>query len=130
MTNHPDPWTKLRADRTLPAMENDRALRVLRDRTAAAEFARGRLDDTVPGEWDFTLELIATPNPLATDASCSFKSRLQILGVIREGIGTADNYKLAARDAFLSAAAMFGIPCTVDGDTAETFDVPPVPLGS
>jgi len=75
-----------------------------------ANTVRERLDAVVPGEWDLTLELLPT---LATDdqddARCSFKARLQILGVIREDVGTGRDYKQAATDAFKRAAVRFGI---------------------
>jgi len=38
-----------------------------------------------------------------------FKARLQILGVIREDVGTGRDYKAAATDAFKRAAVRFGI---------------------
>jgi hypothetical protein len=68
-------------------------------------------DAVVPGEWDLTLELLP-PLPGLDDgdgASCSFKARLQILGVIREDVGTGRDYKAAATDAFKRAAVRFGI---------------------
>jgi hypothetical protein len=75
-----------------------------------ANTVRERLDGVVAGEWDLTLELLPT---LATDeqdeATCSFKARLQILGVIREDVGTGRDYKAAATDAFKRAAVRFGI---------------------
>ena len=75
-----------------------------------ANTVRERLDGVVPGEWDLTLELLPT---LASDehdeATCSFKARLQILGVIREDVGTGRDYKAAATDAFKRAAVRFGI---------------------
>jgi Rad52/22 family double-strand break repair protein len=75
-----------------------------------ANTARERLDSVVAGEWDLTLELLPT---LASDeqdeATCSFKARLQILGVIREDVGTGRDYKAAATDAFKRAAVRFGI---------------------
>src|SRR5688500_8503470 len=76
-----------------------------------ANTVRERLDSVVPGEWDLTLELLP-PLP-ATDESegmlCSFKARLQIVGVIREDVGTGRDYKQAATDAFKRAAVRFGI---------------------
>jgi hypothetical protein len=77
-----------------------------------ANTVRERLDDVVPGEWDLTLELL--PTVVTTDEStetgpCSFKARLQILGVIREDIGTGKDYKQASTDAFKRAAVRFGI---------------------
>lgn len=75
-----------------------------------ANTVRERLDTVVPGEWDLTLELLPT---IAGDdgdgAQCSFKARLQILGVIREDIGTGRDYKQASTDAFKRAAVRFGI---------------------
>jgi hypothetical protein len=75
-----------------------------------ANTVRERLDGVVPGEWDLTLELMPT---LASDdndeARCSFKARLQILGVIREDVGTGRDYKQASTDAFKRAAVRFGI---------------------
>ena len=77
-----------------------------------ANTARERLDAVVPGEWDLTLELLP-PVPGMDDAgdgaACSFKARLQILGVIREDVGTGRDYKSAATDAFKRAAVRFGI---------------------
>jgi len=77
-----------------------------------ANTVRERLDDVVPGEWDLTLELLPAVTALddsAEPAACSFKARLQILGVIREDVGTGKDYKQAATDAFKRAAVRFGI---------------------
>jgi hypothetical protein len=77
-----------------------------------ANTVRERLDRVVPGEWDLTLELLPTVTGLDEDANqgaCSFKARLQILGVIREDVGTGKDYKQAATDAFKRAAVRFGI---------------------
>jgi hypothetical protein len=75
-----------------------------------ANTVRERLDTVVPGEWDLTLELLP---PIAGEegdgAQCSFKARLQILGVIREDVGTGRDYKQASTDAFKRAAVRFGI---------------------
>jgi hypothetical protein len=75
-----------------------------------ANTVRERLDEVVPGEWDLTLDLLPA---VAVDdgdgAQCSFKARLQILGVIREDIGTGRDYKSASTDAFKRAAVRFGI---------------------
>lgn len=75
-----------------------------------ANTVRERLDGVVPGEWDLTLDLLPT---IASDdndeSNCSFKARLQILGVIREDVGTGRDYKQAATDAFKRAAVRFGI---------------------
>ena len=75
-----------------------------------ANTVRERLDGVVPGEWDLTLELLP-PLPGADEdvAAASFKARLQILGVIREDVGTGRDYKAAATDAFKRAAVRFGI---------------------
>ena len=75
-----------------------------------ANTVRERLDSIVPGEWDLTL----TPLPVlhgepAGESTCSFKARLQVLGVVREDVGTGRDYKQAATDAFKRAAVRFGI---------------------
>ena len=50
-----------------------------------ANTVRERLDTVVPGEWDLTLELMPTlVSDDADEPTCSFKARLQVLGVIRE----------------------------------------------
>jgi|SRR5687767_925290 len=93
---------------------------VLRDGKYVARFVayieantvRERLDEVVPGEWDLTLELLPAVAALdegSDSAACSFKARLQILGVIREDVGTGKDYKQAATDAFKRAAVRFGI---------------------
>ena len=75
-----------------------------------ANTVRERLDAVVPGEWDLTLELLpAIPGSDDEPATASFKARLQILGVIREDVGTGRDYKSAATDAFKRAAVRFGI---------------------
>ena len=77
-----------------------------------ANTVRERLDEVVPGEWDLTLELLPPVTSLddsSEPAACSFKARLQILGVIREDVGTGKDYKQAATDAFKRAAVRFGI---------------------
>ena len=75
-----------------------------------ANTVRERLDSVVPGEWDLTLELLPTvASDEGDEANCSFKARLQILGVIREDVGTGRDYKAAATDAFKRAAVRYGI---------------------
>ncbi|HEY3133995.1 MAG TPA: Rad52/Rad22 family DNA repair protein [Gemmatimonadaceae bacterium] len=75
-----------------------------------ANTVRERLDAVVPGEWDLTLELLPViPTDDADGAQCSFKARLQILGVIREDVGTGRDYKQASTDAFKRAAVRFGV---------------------
>src|ERR1700716_3271507 len=75
-----------------------------------ANTVRERLDAVVPGEWDLTLDLMpAVAGEDGDGAQCSFKARLQILGVIREDIGTGRDYKSASTDAFKRAAVRFGI---------------------
>ena len=75
-----------------------------------ANTVRERLDTVVPGEWDLTLELLPTvPAEEGEGTQCSFKARLQILGVIREDIGTGRDYKSASTDAFKRAAVRFGV---------------------
>ena len=76
-----------------------------------ANTVRERLDSVVPGEWDLTLELLPSL-PGGDDSEgtlCSFKARLQIVGVIREDVGTGKDYKQAATDAFKRAAVRFGV---------------------
>src|SRR5918999_1159706 len=79
-----------------------------------ANTVRERLDTVVPGEWDLTLDLLpptaaqGAPGDL-DESQVSFKARLQILGVIREDVGTGRDYKSAATDAFKRAAVRFGI---------------------
>ena len=76
-----------------------------------AHFVHDRFDSVVPGEWDSTLELL--PPAVTTDGEevepFGFKCRIQVLGVIREDVGTGKDYKSAASDAFKRAAVRFGI---------------------
>jgi hypothetical protein len=80
-----------------------------------ANTVRERLDTVVPGEWNLTLELLPQlasgdeeGSPLEPNRA-AFKARLQILGVVREDVGTGRDYKQAATDAFKRAAVRFGI---------------------
>lgn len=75
-----------------------------------ANTVRERLDSVAPGEWDLTLELLPVNTAEESDGTqYSFKARLQILGVIREDVGTGRDYKQASTDAFKRAAVRFGI---------------------
>jgi hypothetical protein len=74
-----------------------------------ANTVRERLDEVVPGEWDLTLTTLPQLSDEVGDQRCSFKARLQVLGVVREDVGTGDDYKQAATDAFKRAAVRFGI---------------------
>jgi hypothetical protein len=76
-----------------------------------ANTVRERLDTVVPGEWDLTLEMLPQIHgaEVDSDSVCAFKARLQVLGVIREDVGTGRDYKQAATDAFKRAAVRFGI---------------------
>jgi hypothetical protein len=75
-----------------------------------ANTVRERLDSVIPGEWDLTLELLpAAPVEPGEESNVSFKARLQVLGVIREDVGTGRDYKSAATDAYKRAAVRFGI---------------------
>jgi hypothetical protein len=59
-----------------------------------------------------TLTLTPLPALVSEDPGepvCSFKARLQVLGVVREDVGTGRDYKSAATDAFKRAAVRFGI---------------------
>jgi hypothetical protein len=85
-----------------------------------AGVVRERLDAVVPGEWNLTLEVLP-PLPVpsggggqeggsfAAEGAVAFKARLQILGVVREDVGTGRDYKSAATDAFKRVAVRFGI---------------------
>ena len=76
-----------------------------------AHFVHDRFDSVCPGEWDSTLELL--PPAVTTDGEevepFGFKCRIQVLGVIREDVGTGKDYMSAASDAFKRAAVRFGI---------------------
>jgi hypothetical protein len=75
-----------------------------------ANTVRERLDAVVPGEWNLTLtSLPSVVGDDPNDSTCSFKARLQVLGVVREDVGMGQDYKQAATDAFKRAAARFGI---------------------
>ncbi len=76
-----------------------------------ANTVRERLDSVVPGEWDLLLELLPSIDPGQNDdgATCAFRARLQIRGVMREDVGMGRDYKQAATDAFKRAAVRFGI---------------------
>jgi len=77
-----------------------------------ANTVRERLDAVVAGEWDLTLDLLPPVSGSADDGDgqlCSFKARLQVMGVIREDVGTGRDYKQAATDAFKRAAVRFGV---------------------
>src|SRR4051812_26471808 len=79
-----------------------------------AQFVRERLDSVVGGNWDLTLELlppndVVNQNGVVTGKEFSFKARLQVMGVIREDVGTGDDYKSASSDAFKRVAVRFGL---------------------
>lgn len=74
-----------------------------------ANTVRERLDTLVPGEWDLILTPLPTLMSDPSETSCSFKARLQVLGVVREDVGMGRDYKQAATDAFKRAAVRFGI---------------------
>jgi hypothetical protein len=74
-----------------------------------ANTVRERLDSVVPGEWDLSLEMLPPLAGVDGEAACSFKAKLQILGVVREDVGTGRDYKSASTDAFKRAAVRFGI---------------------
>jgi hypothetical protein len=114
-----DVWARLSAPLPTEAISwRQDGKPITRDGRALARFVayveantvRERLDTVVPGEWDLTL----TPLPLLAgepigEATCSFKARLQVLGVVREDVGTGRDYKQAATDAFKRAAVRFGV---------------------
>jgi len=73
-----------------------------------AQLVRARLDEVVPGAWALTLDVL----PALEDEGerlYAFKARLQVLGVVREDVGTGRDYKAAASDAFKRAAVRFGV---------------------
>lgn len=74
-----------------------------------ANTVRERLDSIVSGEWDLTLELLPPVSGEEGEPLCFFKARLQILGVIREDVGSGRDYKAASTDAFKRVAVRFGI---------------------
>ncbi len=80
-----------------------------------ANTVRERLDSVVPGEWNLTLEPLPLLPGTADDQGfeqqnrCAFKARLQILGIVREDVGSGRDYKQASTDAFKRAAVRFGI---------------------
>src|SRR5213083_1868946 len=120
MTARPDVWANLSTPVRTGAISWRQDGKVTaRDGKFVARFVayidantvRERLDSVVPGEWDLTLELLPTlaGQDENGEQTCSFKARLQILGVIREDVGTGRDYKSAATDAFKRAAVRFGI---------------------
>ena len=119
-----DPWAALSAPLptgTVAWRQDGRAIE--RDGKFFARFVayveantvRERLDSVVPGEWNLTIELLpavasATEDVENADANrFAFKARLQILGTVREDVGTGKDYKQASTDAFKRAAVRFGI---------------------
>ncbi len=122
-TGHADVWSKLAAplpQSTISWRQDGRPIE--REGRYIARFVayieantvRDRLDSVVPGEWNLTLELL--PSIIASDddralepTPTAFKARLQILGVVREDVGTGRDYKQAATDAFKRVAVRFGI---------------------
>ena len=116
-----DVWSKLAAPLPQPAIAWRQDGRIItREGKPFARFVayveantvRERLDSVVPGEWDLTLDLLPPAQPTdesAESAACAFKARLQILGVVREDVGTGKDYKQASTDAFKRAAVRFGI---------------------
>lgn len=116
-----DVWSKLAAPIARAAITWRQDGRIVsRDGKPFARFVasvqantiRERLDAVIPGNWDLTLDLLP-PGPAAEEsaepAACAFKARLQVLGVVREDVGTGKDYKQAATDAFRRAGVRFGI---------------------
>ena len=66
---------------------------------------RDRLDSVVPGEWDMVFENISQ----RASTNYVIKCRVQVLGVIREGVGEDMRPKVAREVAFREACALFGI---------------------
>jgi hypothetical protein len=68
---------------------------------------REALDQVVPGEWDITLETVSVRPEWALPV---VKARLQILGVIREGLSEPPaSLAEGAAQAIVRAAALFGV---------------------
>jgi hypothetical protein len=78
-----------------------------------AQFVRDRLDRVAPGEWNLSLKMLpmvhANGDGEALDEPFAFKARLQVLGAIREDVGSGRDYKTASTDAFKRAAVRYGI---------------------
>ncbi|HEX6965928.1 MAG TPA: Rad52/Rad22 family DNA repair protein [Gemmatimonadaceae bacterium] len=121
-SEHTDVWGQLAAPLPAGAMAWRQDGRpIARDGKYFARFVayidagtvRERLDTVVPGEWNLTLELLppvsTESESFSSEGSCAFKARLQILGVVREDVGTGKDYKQASTDAFKRAAVRFGI---------------------
>lgn len=69
-----------------------------------------RLDEHVPGEWDFTATPIeGTGADHNGEVVVAVRGRLQVLGVIREDVGQGRDFKAACTDALKRAARLFGI---------------------
>jgi hypothetical protein len=106
-------WGKLAAPLD-PADIKTREQQGMTLRYTTATVVHDRLDAIVPGEWDLTLEaLTPTKNGEDRDGNARYlyhvKARLQILGVIREDIGSGRDWKAASSDAFKRVAVRFGI---------------------
>ncbi|WP_284349477.1 hypothetical protein [Roseisolibacter agri] len=80
---------------------------------------RERFDAVVPGEWDFTLELLPPIAAHGVDV-CAFKATLTILGVKRQEVGTGRDYPAAAETALVRCAGLFGIR----GDVPSAAEAP------
>lgn len=74
-----------------------------------ANTVRERLDAVCPGEWDLTLMPLPPLAGEPSEMTVAFKARLQVMGVVREDVGTGRDYKAASTDAFKRAAVRFGI---------------------
>jgi hypothetical protein len=120
-------WERLRAPLPFTAIEwRQDGKPTTRDGRHYARFVcyveagtvRERLDEVTPGEWDLTLELLPSREIIgaegrimqtAADEAYAFKARLQVMGVIREDVGSGSSYKGAATDAFKRASVRFGV---------------------
>lgn len=117
----PSLWAQLAAPVPLDAIEwRQDGKPIERDGKFKARFVpyieagtvRERLDTVCAGLWDLHIELLPPPVSNATGEVkevCSFKARLTVYGVAREDVGSGDDYKAAATDAFKRAAVRFGI---------------------
>lgn len=73
-----------------------------------SQYVREKLTE-VAGSWSLTMRPVAPVETKLDEERISIIASLEVLGVIREDIGSGRNYKNAATDAFKRAAARFGL---------------------
>lgn len=80
-----------------------------------AGIVRARLDAVAPGRWMTSLTPLPPVDPVdprtgeVLPRQYSFACLLSVAGAAREDVGTGDDYKAAATDAFKRAAVRFGV---------------------